>query len=109
MNTSILFESQLLLLGHLPPINNSFMFQDLTSLVVDIGTQRSRIGYGGDDAPKMMPYSYVSSFGEVMLQEGQSAFQIGDQSLFSDRGDNEIHSIFHRKGADGYQFDYSKL
>ena len=39
------------------------MFQDLSTLVVDIGTQRSRIGYGGDDAPKLMPYSYVNSCG----------------------------------------------
>jgi actin-related protein len=35
------------------------MFQDLTSLVVDIGTLKSKIGYGGDDAPKIMCNSFV--------------------------------------------------
>jgi len=42
------------------------MFQDLTSIVVDLGTQRTRIGYGGDDAPKLMPYSYISHFPSAM-------------------------------------------
>lgn len=37
------------------------MFEDLTSMIVDIGTHHTRIGYGGDDAPKLMPYSYVTS------------------------------------------------
>ena len=37
------------------------MFQDLTTLVVDIGTAYSRIGFGGDDAPKLMPHSLVST------------------------------------------------
>jgi actin-related protein len=37
------------------------MFEDLTSLIVDIGSHHTRIGYGGDDAPKLMPYSYVTS------------------------------------------------
>ncbi len=36
------------------------MFQDLTSLVLDIGTYKSKIGYGGDDAPKLITNSYVS-------------------------------------------------
>jgi actin-related protein len=37
------------------------MFQDLTSLVLDIGTYQSRIGYGGDEGPKIIAPSYVSS------------------------------------------------
>jgi actin-related protein len=37
------------------------MFQDLTSLVLDIGTYQSRIGYGGDEAPKIVAPSYVAS------------------------------------------------
>jgi len=45
------------------------MFQDLTSLVVDIGTAHTRIGYGGDDAPKLMPHSYVNLYGSAMQSE----------------------------------------
>ena len=44
------------------------MFQDLTSIVVDLGTYRTRIGYGGDDAPKLMPYSFLSNFTEQMSE-----------------------------------------
>lgn len=36
------------------------MFQDLTSLVLDIGTCKTRVGYGGDDAPKVVCSSYVA-------------------------------------------------
>lgn len=85
------------------------MFQDLTSLVVDIGTARSRIGYGGDDAPRLMPASFVSSCGEAMHEEGKNPYFIGDKHLFSEREDNEISSIFAKKGAEGYQYDYEKL
>ena len=37
------------------------MFDDLTSFVVDIGTHSSRLGYGGDDSPKIIAPSYISS------------------------------------------------
>lgn len=47
------------------------MFQDLTSLVIDLGTARSRIGYGGDDAPRLTPASYVSHYDNSMISEGQ--------------------------------------
>ncbi len=70
------------------------MFQDMTSLVIDVGTWRSRIGYGGDDAPLLMPHSYLSSWGESMRDADSTQFQIGDKYLSSDRPDNEIHSIF---------------
>jgi actin-related protein len=36
------------------------MFQDLTSLVLDIGTYQTRIGYGGDEAPKIVTPSYIA-------------------------------------------------
>jgi actin-related protein len=36
------------------------MFQDLTSLVFDIGTYSSKIGYGGDDSPRIISSSYLS-------------------------------------------------
>jgi len=42
------------------------MLQGLTSLVVDIGSSRSRIGYGGDDVPKLTSHSFISSHGEAM-------------------------------------------
>lgn len=64
------------------------MFQDMTSLVVDIGTARSRIGYGGDDAPHLMPHSYVSSDGEAMNDVDHSNFLVGDKYLGLDRRDN---------------------
>lgn len=43
------------------------MFQDLTSLIVSIGTYSSKIGYGGDDAPKIMTPSYVGSSTNAMI------------------------------------------
>ena len=64
------------------------MFQDLTSLVVDLGTYRTRIGYGGDDAPKLMPYSYLSHFTSQMSEEGKSSHRVGDKYLWSERDDN---------------------
>ena len=64
------------------------MFQDMTSLVVDVGTYRSRIGYGGDDAPLLMPYSYVSSWGEAMQDEEHSKYICGDKYLNTERPDN---------------------
>lgn len=36
------------------------MFDDLTSFVVDIGTHSARLGYGGDDAPKIIAPSYIT-------------------------------------------------
>jgi actin-related protein len=41
------------------------MFQDLTSLIVDIGTNKTRVGYGGDDAPKIIASSYVCSSSQI--------------------------------------------
>lgn len=84
------------------------MFQDMTSLVVDIGTARARIGYGGDDAPLLMPHSAVSSFGEAM-RDAAHPYLVGDKHLLTDRADNEVLSIFSKKGAEGYQFDYERL
>lgn len=36
------------------------MFQDLTSLVLDIGTYQTKIGYGGDEAPKIIAPSAIA-------------------------------------------------
>jgi actin-related protein len=85
------------------------MFEDLTSLVVDIGTRHTRIGYGGDDAPKLMPYSYVTSNSSSMETEDLPNFLVGDKYLYLDRSENEIHSIFDHSGADGYAFNFDKL
>ena len=74
------------------------MFQDLTSIVVDLGTHLSRIGYGGDDAPKLTPYSYISQFSSAMTEEASSDYRIGDKYLRSDRPDNNIMSIYNHKG-----------
>lgn len=62
------------------------MFQDLTSLVVDIGTNKSKVGYGGDDAPKLITNSYVSK-NNSMDVEGSSKYIIGDKYLNMDRDD----------------------
>jgi len=82
------------------------MFQDMTSLVVDIGTSRARIGYGGDDAPLLMPHSVLSSYNEGMHDADHPKYNVGDKYLFSNRQDNEISSIFAKKGTEGYQYDY---
>ena len=59
------------------------MFQDLTSIVVDLGSYKSKIGYGGDDAPKLTPYSYLSRCESEMQEEGGSGYRIGDKCLWS--------------------------
>lgn len=60
------------------------MFQDLTSLVLDIGTHKSKIGYGGDDAPKLITNSYISRNNEMDI-EGYSKYLIGDKYLNTER------------------------
>lgn len=85
------------------------MFQDLTSIIVDLGSSRTRIGYGGDDAPRLMPHSYVTSSPSAMSNEQENEYRAGDKNLWSNKSDTEIHSIYHRKGQDGYQFDYNML
>lgn len=37
------------------------MFDDLTSFVIDIGTHSAKLGYGGDDSPKIICPSYIAS------------------------------------------------
>lgn len=64
------------------------MFQDLTSIVLDLGTSRTRIGYGGDDAPRLMPHSYVARDLGAMNSEQESDFRIGDKHLWSARTNN---------------------
>ncbi len=82
------------------------MFQDLTSLVVDLGSATSKIGYGGDDAPRLTPASYVSHYDSAMLNEDHSTYHIGDKYLWNDRNDNNILSIYQQKGHEGYRFNY---
>jgi len=60
------------------------MFQDLTSLVLDVGTFKTKIGYGGDDAPKIIANSYVSRNTSMDL-EGNTKYLIGDKYLNLDR------------------------
>ena len=76
------------------------MFQDLTSLVLDIGTQKSKIGYGGDDAPKIISNSYILK-NTSMDVEGQHRYVIGDKYFAMDRDDRDVESIFKRKDKDG--------
>lgn len=60
------------------------MFQDLTSLVFDIGTLKSKFGYGGDDAPKVISNSFVLR-NTSMDVEGSTKYTIGDKFLNLDR------------------------
>jgi len=62
------------------------MFQDLTSLVLDIGTYKSKVGYGGDDAPKIIANSYISK-NIAMDVEGNNKYTIGGKYLSMDRED----------------------
>jgi actin-related protein len=83
------------------------MFQDLTSLVLDIGTLKSKIGYGGDDAPKIISNSYLLK-NTSMDVEGQHKYTIGDKYFTMDRDDREIESIFKKKDKDGCEIDWEK-
>ncbi len=56
------------------------MFQDLTSLVFDIGTSTTKVGYGGDDAPKLITNSYVSRNNSMDI-EGAQKYIIGEKYL----------------------------
>jgi actin-related protein len=60
------------------------MFQDLTSVVIDIGTYKSKIGYGGDDAPKIIANSYLSK-NSSMDVEGSNKYIVGDKYLNMER------------------------
>lgn len=71
------------------------MFQDLTSLVLDIGTYQSRIGYGGDEAPKIVAPSYVAS--PAVMDSSERKILVGKKYLGLDKTDLEIESIFKRK------------
>lgn len=64
------------------------MFQDLTTLVLDIGTHSSRIGYGGDEAPRVQVPSQVS-FAATMGEEDKKMLA-GNKYLDLDRTDREI-------------------
>lgn len=67
------------------------MFQDLTSLVVDVGLATSKIGYGGDEAPKIYTPSYVSYPASM---DGDKNFFAGNNNLSLNKTDLEIESIF---------------
>lgn len=64
------------------------MFQDLTTLVLDIGTYQSRIGYGGDEAPKIIAPSYVCS--ATVMEESERKVFAGKKYLSLDKTDLEI-------------------
>ena len=68
------------------------MFQDLTTLVLDIGSHSSRIGYGGDEAPRIDVPSQVS-YAATMQGESKKILA-GNKYLHLDRTDREIESIY---------------
>jgi actin-related protein len=83
------------------------MFQDLTSLVLDIGTFQARIGYGGDEAPKVVAPSFVVS--QAAMEESERKMLAGKKYLCLDRTDLEIESIFRHKGeGQAFQIDEDK-
>lgn len=61
------------------------MFQDLTTLVLDIGTFQSRIGYGGDEAPKVVAPSFVAS--PAAMEESERKILAGKKYLSLDKTD----------------------
>lgn len=61
------------------------MFQDLTSLVLDIGSYQSRIGYGGDESPKIIAPSYVCS--TSTMDESDKKIFAGKKYLSLDKTD----------------------
>ena len=63
------------------------MFQDLTTLVVDVGTFSAKIGYGGDEAPKIVCPSYV---GIPNAMDGDREFYAGTKYLNLDKTDLQI-------------------
>lgn len=80
------------------------MFQDLTSLVLDIGTYQTKIWYGGDEAPKVVAPSFVVS--QSAMDESERKLLAGKKYLCLDRTDLEIESIFKQKGeGQAFQID----
>jgi actin-related protein len=55
-------------------------------LVLDVGTSKSKIGYGGDDAPRLISHSYISQNNSMDI-EGMEKFVVGDKYLHLDRED----------------------
>jgi actin-related protein len=71
------------------------MFQDLTSLVLDIGSYQSRVGYGGDEAPKIVAPSFV---GYTATLDKEKGAMVGKKYLCMDRTNFEIERIFRYRG-----------
>ena len=81
------------------------MFQDLTTLVLDIGTCKTRIGYGGDEAPKVDVPSQIAY--AAAMEESEKNIKAGNKYLSLDRSDFEIESIF-QSSKDGSQASIQK-
>lgn len=74
------------------------MFQDLTSLVIDIGSYQSRIGYGGDEAPKIVCPSAVAY--SAVMDKSERKIMAGKKYFCLDKTDLEIESI-HSERKEG--------
>lgn len=66
------------------------MFQDLTSLVVDIGNFTTKVGYGGDEAPRIVTSSCLA---EPVSMEEDREFFVGTKYLNLDKTDLEIQTL----------------
>lgn len=72
------------------------MFQDLTSLVVDIGSFSTKVGYGGDECPRIVTSSCLAE--PVSMGEDRELFA-GNKYLNLDKTDLEIQSL-HRPSSE---------
>jgi len=55
--------------------------EDITSVVVDIGSLNARAGYSGEDTPRIVMSSRVGSAPNSMDIEDQYKYHIGDTQL----------------------------
>ena len=87
------------------------MFQDLTSLVVNVGTCSTKIGYGGDDAPKIITPSFVGKCCSDMIPEiGEDRGKLltGQKYMSLNRPDLEIESVFAHHSESKLEIDLNK-
>ncbi len=76
-------------------------------MVLDIGTSKSKIGYGGDDAPKIISNSAVLR-NSSMDVEGTNKYLVGDKYFGIEREDREVESIYKRKDREACEIDFER-
>ena len=80
--------------------------QKTITVVLDVGTQTTHVGFAGDEVPKISTPSY-SAFDTSLKSHGVKTLA-GNQILKADRTDIEIEHIFESCGKEGYQYNFDK-